>query len=92
MARRFIIRIELTQSAKGKLNEISDHNGMTQVSVMSRMVEWFASQPEIIQAAVLGRSQRDTTVIWAQDRVLYEVLRANQWRRPVREVLSWPRG
>ena len=59
MARRFIIRIELTQSAKGKLNEISDHNGMTQVSVMSRMVEWFASQPELIQAAVLGRYPRE---------------------------------
>jgi hypothetical protein len=59
MARRFIIRIELTQSAKGKLNEISDHNGMTQVSVMSRMVEWFAAQPEIIQAAVLGRYPRE---------------------------------
>ena len=59
MARRFIIRIELTQSAKGKLNEVSDHNGMTQVSVMSRMVEWFASQPEVIQAAVLGRYPKE---------------------------------
>jgi methyl coenzyme M reductase beta subunit len=55
MARRFVIRIELTQSAKSKLTDLSDQNGMTQVSIMSRLVEWFTAQPEIIQAAVLGR-------------------------------------
>src|SRR3954470_8571932 len=59
MPRRFIIRIELTQSAKSKLSEISDHNGMTQVSIMSRLVTWFADQPELIQAAVLGRYPRE---------------------------------
>jgi hypothetical protein len=59
MPRRFVIRIELTQSAKGKLTELSDHNGMTQVSVMSRLVEWFTSQPELIQAAILGRYPKE---------------------------------
>jgi len=55
MPRRFVIRIELTHSAKGKLSELSDRNGMTQVSIMSRLVEWFMAQPDVIQAAVLGR-------------------------------------
>jgi hypothetical protein len=59
MARRFVIRIELTQSAKTKLTDLSDHNGMTQVSIMSRLVEWFAAQPELIQAAVLGRYPKE---------------------------------
>jgi hypothetical protein len=62
MPRRFIIRIELTQSAKGKLAEISDYNGMTQVSVASRLMEWFAAQPELIQAAVLGRYPKEIQV------------------------------
>lgn len=57
--RRFIIRIELTESAKTKLTQLSDHNGMTQVSIMSRLVTWFAEQPELIQAAVLGRYPKE---------------------------------
>jgi hypothetical protein len=28
---------------------------MTQVAVLSRIVQWFAQQPETIQAAILGR-------------------------------------
>jgi hypothetical protein len=54
MGRRFVIRIELTQSAKTKLSELSDKNGMTQVAIMSRLVTWFSDQPELIQAAILG--------------------------------------
>ena len=55
MSRRFIMRIELTGSAKQKLATLSDRHGMTQVAMMSRVVEWFASQNELIQSAVLGR-------------------------------------
>src|SRR3954471_23346554 len=54
MSRRFIMRIELTGGAKQKLSTLSDKNGMTQVAMMSRLVEWFAGQNELIQAAVLG--------------------------------------
>ena len=54
MSRRFIMRIELTGPAKQKLSALSDKNGMTQVAMMSRLVEWFAGQNELIQAAVLG--------------------------------------
>lgn len=55
MSRRFIMRIELTGPAKQKLSTLSDHHGMTQVAMMSRVIEWFASQNELIQSAVLGR-------------------------------------
>jgi hypothetical protein len=48
------MRIELTASAKQKLSALSDKHGMTQVAMMSRLVEWFASQEPLIQGAVLG--------------------------------------
>jgi len=55
MDHRIVVRLELTPGAKERLNEISHRSGMTQLSVTSRLVEWFAGQPEVIQAAVLGR-------------------------------------
>ena len=55
MAKRFITRIELTPPTRQKLTEVSRSNGMTQVAVLSRIVNWFAEQPEIIQAGVLSR-------------------------------------
>lgn len=54
MSRRFIMRIELTGSAKQKLSAFSDKHGMTQVAMMSRLVEWFANQDPLIQGAVMG--------------------------------------
>ena len=54
MSRRFIMRIELTASAKQKLSALSDKHGMTQEAMMSRLVEWFAAQDPLIQGAVLG--------------------------------------
>ena len=43
---------ELTSRAKDRLNDVSERAGMTQVAMLSRLVEWFANQPEIIHAAV----------------------------------------
>lgn len=51
---RHILRIELTASAKEKLSTLSKSRGMTQVAVLSRLVEWFASAPESIQGGILG--------------------------------------
>jgi len=59
MAKRFIMRIELTGPAKKELSTLSDRHGMTQVAMMSRLVEWFAGQNELVQAAVLGRYPAD---------------------------------
>lgn len=55
MASRIIVRIELTPQAKAHLNDLCDKAGMTQVAMLSRLVEWFAHQPETIRAAVLGQ-------------------------------------
>ena len=55
MASRIIVRIELTPAAKDALNELTDKAGMTQVALLSRLVEWFAHQNDMIQASVLGQ-------------------------------------
>ena len=49
------MRIELTGPAKSKLSSSSDKHGMTQVAMMSRLVEYFSSQNELIQSAMIGR-------------------------------------
>ena len=54
MAARIIVRIELTPKAKDRLNDMSDRSGMTQVAMLSRLVEWFANQEPVIQSAVMG--------------------------------------
>ncbi|HEY0007153.1 MAG TPA: hypothetical protein VGB55_00375 [Tepidisphaeraceae bacterium] len=54
MKKRVVFRIQLTTEAKKRLLDISDQLGITQIAIASRLVEWFASQPDLIQAAVLG--------------------------------------
>ena len=51
---RIILRIEISPDAKDNLQGITRQSGMTQVAMLSRLVEWFANQPDIIQAAVMG--------------------------------------
>jgi hypothetical protein len=48
------MRIELSGPAKQKLATLSDRHGMTQVAMMSRLVEWYSNQNELIQSAVVG--------------------------------------
>jgi hypothetical protein len=48
------MRIELSGPAKQKIDRLSDHHGMTQLSIMSRMVEWFAAQSPGTQGAILS--------------------------------------
>lgn len=55
MASRIILRIEITPEAKHRLSEMCRKAGMTQIALMSRLVAWFARQPDMIQAAVLGQ-------------------------------------
>lgn len=51
---RAVFRIQLTNDAKKRLLDLSDRLGITQIALTSRLTEWFASQPDTIQAAVLG--------------------------------------
>ena len=54
MKKRAVFRIQLTSEAKKRLLDISDKLGVTQIAVTSKLTEWFAMQPETVQAAVLG--------------------------------------
>lgn len=54
MKKRAVFRIQLTNEAKKRLLEISDKLGITQIAVTSKLTEWFALQPDVVQAAILG--------------------------------------
>jgi hypothetical protein len=54
MARRHIMRIELTSPAKQKFSSVSERTGMTQLSVSSTLIDQFARQSQGIQLAILG--------------------------------------
>jgi hypothetical protein len=56
---RAIMRIELPPKTKKQLIDYCAHQGMTQVAVCSRMVEWLFQQTDIVQAAVLGLYPED---------------------------------
>lgn len=58
-SRRVIMRIELNPSAKKGLTELCDRLGMTQIATTSRIIEWFAAQPDLIQVAILGLYPQD---------------------------------
>ncbi len=55
MAKRVVMRVELTEEAKSTLSRLSRRRGMTQVAVASRLMEWFAQQTDSVQAAILGQ-------------------------------------
>ncbi|MGA2497914.1 MAG: hypothetical protein ABSH20_09240 [Tepidisphaeraceae bacterium] len=60
MASRIILRIELTAPAKKALESMTDKKGMTQVAMLSRLVEWLALQPAAVQTAVLAQNASET--------------------------------
>jgi len=54
MPKRAIIRLQLDLPAKTQLDKLCDKRGMTQIAILSRLVKWFGTQDEVIQASVLG--------------------------------------
>lgn len=52
--RRAIMRVQLDSATKTELDDLCDKRGMTQIAVMSRLVDWFVRQDALIQAAVLS--------------------------------------
>jgi len=48
-------KLDAMQANLTRLNDLTDKAGMTQVAMLSRLVEWFANQSDMIQAAVLGQ-------------------------------------
>jgi hypothetical protein len=57
--RRVIMRIELYPEAKQGLIDLCDRLGMTQVASTSRIIEWFTTQNDVLQAAILGLYPKD---------------------------------
>jgi len=52
--RRAVYRVQLTLAAKKRLTTVTDQLGVTQLSLMTRVAEWLASQPDVVQGVVLG--------------------------------------
>lgn len=52
--KRVVFRIQLTPLAKDSLSELSSRLGITQIRLTSKLVEWFATQPDTIQGMLLG--------------------------------------
>jgi hypothetical protein len=48
------MRIEVFPGVPGSLADVTERVGSTQVSVVSRLLEWFVNQPDVTQAAILG--------------------------------------
>jgi hypothetical protein len=57
--RRVIMRIELYPEAKKGLTDLCDRLGMTQIATTSRIIEWFTTQTDVVQAAILGLYPQD---------------------------------
>ena len=58
-SRRVIMRIELLPEAKDGLTGLCDRLGMTQIATTSRIIEWFTTQSDVVQAAILGLYPQD---------------------------------
>ena len=59
MASRIIVRLELIPPAKVELNGLSDEFGMTQVALISRVMEWLTTQDDLIKAIILGHIPKE---------------------------------
>jgi hypothetical protein len=56
---RIVVRLELTWRAQAELRRVTERTGCTQMTVSSRLIEWFAKQPDVVQAAILGQIPDD---------------------------------
>ncbi len=52
--RRIIMRVEVRPGTPAKLAEVVDEFGATNISVVSRLAEWFVLQDEETQLEILG--------------------------------------
>jgi hypothetical protein len=53
--KRAIIRLQLESIAKDRLDLLCKKRGMTQITIMSRLVDWFMEQDDVTQTAILSR-------------------------------------
>jgi hypothetical protein len=48
-----VMRIQLDTQSKDRLAEICQKRGMTHIAALTRIVDWFSRQDEVIQTSVL---------------------------------------
>jgi hypothetical protein len=53
------MRIEVLPGVRESLAHATEQVGSTQVTVVSRLLEWFVEQSDVTQAAILGVYPRD---------------------------------
>jgi len=51
---RVVMRIEVSPQAKAALEDYCTRGDKIQSRAVSRLLEWFAKQPDIIQAAIMN--------------------------------------
>lgn len=61
MAKIEVFKVPLTPATKAALDQFTDHQGMPQVTVLSRLAEWFAREESSLQYLVLGLCPPDCT-------------------------------
>ena len=61
MAKIEVFKVPLTPATKDALDEFTDYQGMPQVTVLSRLCEWFAKEDLSLQHIVLGLCPPDCT-------------------------------
>jgi|GEM_PF-1098156 len=59
--KRTILQIEATPDVRERIDGICVRRGMTQVSVMSRMVNWLCTQDDYVQTSVLQATPDDVS-------------------------------
>lgn len=64
--RKMIIRIEIAHSDAKALQDVCEKRGMTQISLVSRMVKWLARQESEVQVDILNTDPED----WSKDKNL----------------------
>jgi len=51
---RAVFRIQISPGAVETMHGIKDRIGITEIALCSRLVEWFADQPDEIKAGIIG--------------------------------------
>jgi hypothetical protein len=60
---RTIVRIEVEKNSFAKLGKMMDRWGMTQVTIVSKLVEYVAGLDDETRAAILGQFDRDAALL-----------------------------
>lgn len=54
MSTKVAIRIAVTAAAKTTIEKLSDQTGLKEITIASRLYEWFSGQDEAVRASILG--------------------------------------